>query len=605
MNPSNKNEEVRLKWFGIPKILPYLRPYRHVFARMIPLGALTTAIEAAYPLFNRYALIHFVGERTLQGMPLFLAAYLGLFAFHVLINFISTYDCGKMEVTINRELRGAAFRHLQTLSFSYYNQNSVGYIHARVMSDTGMIGELFSWELMDFVWSGAYLLGILVTMFILHPPLALLIFILLPIASILLIYFQKKLVFYNRRIREANATITGDYNEGITGGKSIKALHIEESMKEGFFRDTMTMRKEAVRESHFSSLFISTMVFTSSLVLALVLWRGGSLTKEGLMQIGTLSVFMSYALEMLDPIQNMIRTVSAAVATQVNIERFTRLMGERSEVFDTEDVIEKYGDSFHPKRENWEALHGDIEFCDVSFQYPDGDELVLSHFDLNVPRGTNVAIVGETGAGKSTLVNLVCRFFEPTEGEIRIDGRPVKERSLLWLHQNLGYVLQTPHLFSGSIRDNLRYGKPEASDEEIKKALDLVSAADLLEKLPDGLDSDVGEGGELLSTGEKQLLSFARAILADPKILILDEATSSIDTVTEKKIQDAIRTVIKGRTSFVIAHRLSTIVDADQILVVHDGKIVESGTHRQLLKKKGAYFRLYQKQYEELLWNEG
>ena len=320
------------------------------------------------------------------------------------------------------------------------------------------------------------------------------------------------------------------------------------------------------------------------------------------MQIGTLSVFMSYAIELLEPVQGIIETLSALAGIQVNIERLTRLLNEESDVADSPEVTEKYGDMFHPRKENWEELMGDVEFEDVSFRYPDGDEYVLDHFNLKVPRGTNVAIVGETGAGKSTLVNLVCRFFEPTKGRILIDGRDARERSQLWLHSNIGYVLQSPHLFSGSVRDNLRYGKPDATDEEIMEALKVVSADRVVERMDKGLDSDVGEGGSLLSTGEKQLLSFARAVLADPRILVLDEATSSIDTVTEKIIQSAIDRVIKGRTSFVIAHRLSTIVDADVILVVKGGRIIDRGTHRELMKRRGYYYDLYTRQYEELLW---
>ena len=320
------------------------------------------------------------------------------------------------------------------------------------------------------------------------------------------------------------------------------------------------------------------------------------------MRIGTLSVFMSYALEMLEPIQNIIETISAFSAIQVNIERLSRLLAEQSDVADTAQVVDRYGDTFHPKRENWEALKGDVEFRDVSFRYPDGEDYVLEHFNLKVPKGTNSAIVGETGAGKSTLVNLVCRFYEPTKGQVLIDGRDARERSQLWLHSNIGYVLQSPHLFSGTVRDNLRYGKPDATDEEIMEALRIVSAQDVLAKMDKGLDSDVGEGGELLSTGEKQLFSFARAILADPKILVLDEATSSIDTVTEKKIQNAIAILIRGRTSFVIAHRLSTIVDADVILVVRDGRIIGKGTHEELMRERGYYYQLYRRQYEELVW---
>ena len=259
----------------------------------------------------------------------------------------------------------------------------------------------------------------------------------------------------------------------------------------------------------------------------------------------------------------------------------------------------RYGDVFEPRRENWEELAGDVAFEDVTFRYPDGKELVLEHFNLQVPRGTMVAIVGETGAGKSTLVNLACRFFEPTSGRVLVDGRDVRERSQLWLHSQIGYVLQSPHLFSGTVRDNLRYGNPAATDAEIREALRLVSADAIVDRMEKGLDSEVGEGGEMLSTGEKQLLSFARALLANPRILVLDEATASVDTVTEKIIQDAIGTILRGRTSFVIAHRLSTIVGADVILVVRDGKIVERGTHRELMARQGHYHALFTRQYED------
>ena len=291
--------------------------------------------------------------------------------------------------------------------------------------------------------------------------------------------------------------------------------------------------------------------------------------------------------------------ISDLITGQVNIERLTKLLGTKSDVEDTPEVVEKYGDAFDAKRGNWEPIRGDIEFDDVSFKYPDGDEYVLEHFSLKIPFGTNIAIVGNTGAGKSTLANLICRFYEPTSGRVLIDGRDARERSQLWLHSALGYVLQTPHLFSGTVRENLLYGNPNATEEEINRALHLVSAESVIEHLEKGLDTDVGEGGDLLSTGEKQLISFARAVLADPRILVLDEATASVDTITEQKIQSAIDTIIKDRTSIVIAHRLSTVRNADWILVVQDGKIVEQGTHSELMKQGGTYFRLYTRQYED------
>ena len=602
MSENKKSEyDVHLKFFGIPKIWPFIRPYRGIIFFMIVLGVLASLIDSIYPLFNQYALDHFVALKTLDTLKPFVILYIVILLVQVIMNFVSTYLAGKIEMSVDRDLRNASFDHLQELSFAYFNQNNVGYVHARVMSDTGKIGMLVSWHMMEIVWQGSYLIFVLINMFLINVRLAGMIIVIVPVAVLLIAYFQKKLVVLNRRIREINSTITGDFNEGITGAKSVKTMVIEDKMNRDFRKDTKEMEDVSVHTARYSAAFSSVVMMMSSIALAIVLWQGGIITMNGVMMIGTLSVFMNYALNMLDPIQSIISTISQMIAIQVNIERLTDLLNTKSDVSDTPEVIEKYGDTFHPKKENWEPLYGDVEFRDVSFMYPDGNEWVLEHFNLKVPRGTNVAIVGETGAGKSTLVNLVCRFFEPTRGQILIDGRDARERSQLWLHSHIGYVLQTPHLFSGTVRENLRYGKPDASDEEIWKALDLVDARQVVEKMDKGLDSEVGEGGDNLSVGEKQLLSFARAILADPQILVLDEATASIDTLTEKKIQDAIFTVIKGRTSFVIAHRLSTIVDADVILVVKDGKIIERGKHDELMKQHGYYYDLYTRQYEEMV----
>ena len=599
MKKSGYNDNaVSLPFFGIPKLFPFLVRYRGRIALMILLGFVSSLIDALYPLFNRYALDHYVAEGTLHGVTWFIIFYLVILFFQAAVNYKTMYDSGKVEMAVDRDLRNAAFDHLQTLSFSYFNQNSVGYVHARVMSDTGKIGEAVSWRMMDCVWNGAYILFALVVMAVTNIRLALLVILLLAGATGLIALFQKKLVVLNREIREKNSVITADINEGITGARSIRLLGIGDKMLSEYRADTEAFRSISVRAGRHAALLLSAVTFMSSVILAVVLTRGGMETREGVMKIGTLSVFMSYAVGMIEPLQFIIENVSGFIAIQVNIERLTRLLEEPPDVADSPEVIEKYGTSFSPKKENWEELKGDVEFDDVTFRYPDGEENIMEHFCLKVPYGTNIAIVGETGAGKSTLVNLVCRFYEPTEGRLLIDGRDVRERSQLWLHSHLGYVLQTPHLFSGTVRENLKYGKPDATDEEIREALALVRADYVVEKIG-GLDAEVGEGGSQLSTGEKQLLSFARALLADPKLLILDEATSSIDTLTERAIQNAISVVTKGRTSFVIAHRLSTITGADLILVVHDGKIVEQGTHRELLEAKGRYFALFTRQNEE------
>ena len=598
MSEKNESEFKTLPMLGIPELLPYLKPYRKLLAGMAALGLVASIMDSVMPLFNRYALNHFIGEQKLDTLGLFIVTYIGVTFVKVTADFISLLMAGKAEMSVNRDLRNASFNHLQTLSFSYFNQNSVGYIHARVMSDTGKIGELVAWRLMDIVWNVSYILAVIIVMFSLNVRLALLFVLIIPIATALITYFGRKYMVLNRKIREINSRITGNFNEGITGIRSIKTMAIEEVIDTDFKAETGNMKRTSVHAMHYGSILSTFVTGIGSVALALVLWQGGLLTRELAIEIGTLSVFISYAVGIMDPIEMLTETIAGIIAIQVNIERFTKLMKTESDVADRPDVIERYGDTFHPKKENWEELIGDIEFRDVSFQYPDGKELVLEHFNLKVPHGTNVAIVGETGAGKSTLVNLVCRFYEPTEGQVLIDGRDARDRSQLWLHSNIGYVLQTPHLFSGTVRDNLKYGNEQADDEQIMHALKLVNAEGIVAKMENGLDSDVGEGGDQLSVGEKQLLSFARALLADPKILILDEATSSVDTVTEKAVQSAISTVVKGRTSFVIAHRLSTIIDADVILVVQDGKIIEQGKHRDLMKRKGYYYGLYTRQFE-------
>ncbi len=596
---NDKKKSSRVKWFGIPNLMPYMKPYGRLILWMITMAFYGSAMDAVIPLFQQYAIDNYIADSTLKGIGWFLAAYVFIILTQTASNYISAFGACKLELSVGRDLKRESFNHLQTLSFSYFNRNSVGYVHARVMSDTDRIASTLAWSMAEGMWHTAYLLCAIVMMLILNWKMALCVLVIVPVVAVSSVYFQKKLVFFHRQVREKNSRITSAFNEGITGATTTKTLVVEDKMEKEFDGLTTDMKKVSVRAMHFRAAFISTTTFAASLALSLVLWRGGIVTREGLMLIGTLTVFMNYAQGMMEPIQWLVQAISSLVNVQVNVERFTTLMETKSDVEDTPEVIEKYGDTFNPKKENWEELHGDIEFRDVTFRYPDGDENILEHFDLKVPQGTNVAIVGETGAGKSTLVNLVCRFYEPAKGQVLIDGRDARERSQLWLHSNIGYVLQTPHLFSGTVLENLRYGREDATMEEIEAAVKAVSADGIITRLPDGYNSQVGEGGNSLSTGEKQLLSFARALLADPRIFVLDEATSSVDTVTECLIQEAIEKVMAGRTSFIIAHRLSTIRRADIILVVHAGKIVERGTHAELMAQKGVYYGLYTRQYKE------
>lgn len=581
------------------KMLPFFKPYRWLLLSIVLLMLGSAGIDVIFPLFQRYAVDRFIMEGSLSQLGFFIAFYAALVLIQTGIVIVFSRQAMSVEMQVGRDLKRASFVHLQKLSLSFYNVNSVGYLLARVMSDTGRIGSMIAWGLVDILWALAYVVGVFISMFLLNGKLALLIAVVVPLIAILTVFFQNKLLNNNRRIRKMNSRISGAYNEGIVGAKTSKTLVIEEKNLREFQKESKEMYQTMLHGYKLSAIYIPSILFFSSIATALVLARGGYLVMNQALQFGTFSAFISYAVGIFEPIQQLARTFSNVIATQANIERVSGLLEKPEEITDTPEVIEKYGDSFHPKKENWEPIKGDIEFEDVSFKYPDGNEYVLEHFNLKIPAGTNVAIVGETGAGKSTLVNLACRFFEPTSGRVLIDGRDYRERSQLWLHSNIGYVLQNPHLFSGTLRENIRYGNLEATDEDIERVAKSVSADTVVANLENGYDSDVGEGGDRLSTGEKQLVSFARAVLADPRIFVLDEATSSIDTQTEQLIQNAIGNLLKNRTSFLIAHRLSTIRQADLILVVKDGRIVQQGTHMELMKKRGAYFDLYSKQFAE------
>ena len=581
------------------RLLPLLSSFRRDFALMLIFNLACAVVDVALPLFQRYAIATFIEGNTLRGLVPYGLCYLAVILFQALSVVAFGRNAMYIEMSLGRDLRRDLFHHLQTLSLSFYNVTPVGYLIARVMSDTNRIAGMISWNLADLLWAIFYVLGSFGAMLILNWKLALVVMLVVPAIALLTGYFQGRILHWNRKVRKLNSKITGAFNEGISGARTTKTLGTEEESEARFGQVTGEMHDAGIRAARLSAVYIPLVLFCSSLAVAIVLLRGGSMVVEQVLAIATLSAFASYAVGVFEPIQTIAANLSEFISLQASIERVTGLLDEKPMIVDAPEVVERYGDAFHPKQENWEPLQGEIEFRDVSFRYPDGGEDVLSHFNLHIPAGTTVAIVGETGAGKSTLVNLACRFFEPTAGQILIDGRDYRERSQLWLHSNIGYVLQNPHLFSGTVRDNIRYGRLEATDEEVEAAARAVSADTVVAKLEHGWDSDVGEGGDRLSTGEKQLISFARAVLADPRIFVLDEATASIDTQTEQLIQQAIDHLLRDRTSFLIAHRLSTIRRADLILVVRDGQIVERGTHGELLRKKGYYHELYSRQFAE------
>lgn len=578
------------KW---KRIFPYVKRIK-LSAVLVLIFMLVSALsESVYPMFTSFAVNSFVVPGTTDGIWKFFAAFGGAILIGGAAVIIYCHNAITVEMQLGKMLKRECFVHLQRLPLSYYNKSSVGYLLARVMSDTDRISGVIAWGIVHLLWHVCYIVGAFACMFALNARLAAILLVIIPVVAIVTWFFQKKILVVNRSVRHINSQITGAYNEGITGAKTSKTLVIEDKNCREFSGLTTEMYKKSVISSMLTAILLPLVLFCGSAAVAVVLQQGGKSVMVGGLDLGVLSAFITYAVAIIDPVVQIANVFSDIITAQVCIERVTNLIDEPCTIEDTPEVIAKYGDVFEPKRENWEKIHGDIAFEHVWFRYPDGGEYVLEDFSLTVPAGSTVAIVGETGAGKSTIVNLVCRFFEPTKGRILIDGKDIKERSQLWLHSSLGYVLQDPHLFSGTIADNIRYGKLDATDEEVRRAAELVSADKIAAKFETGYDTYVGESGDRLSTGEKQLISFARALIADPPIFVLDEATSSIDTETEQLIQNAISRVLHGRTSFIIAHRLSTIRHADMILVVDKGKIIERGTHSELIEKNGHYAGLY------------
>lgn len=579
------------------KLFIMMRPLKRTIAIALLCGVMLAVVDVAYPLLNRYAIDTIIASGDLSLLPRFIAMY-ALYVV-VLVGAVYTFilAAGKIQNQLAYIIRKRAFEKLQNLPFAYYDRTPAGWIMARLTSDSRQLSDILSWGLIDMTWGLLMMIGITVVMFVINVKLALITLSILPLLLIASIYFRKRILKAYRHIRKQNSKITGAFNEGIGGAKTTKTLVLEESNFKEFDRLTTSMRRHSIRAAMFAGLYFPTILFIASIATALVFYYGGIDVSTGVITIGVLYVFVSYVGQFFDPVMQMANILARFQEAQASAERIMALIEEDPDIKDTKEVLARYGTLENPKRENWEPLKGDITFDDVTFKYSKGEQ-VLKNFSLDVKAGQSVALVGHTGAGKSTIVNLICRFYEPTTGQILIDGKPMKDRSIGWLHDKLGYVLQSPHLFSGTIMENIRYGNVHADDYACIEAAKLVKADDFIKRFEKGYDTEVGEGGARLSVGQKQLISFARALIADPRILILDEATSSVDTQTEKALQHAIETVMEGRTTFVIAHRLSTIVHADMILVLEDGEILERGSHETLIKNRGAYYRLYTNQFQ-------
>jgi ATP-binding cassette subfamily B protein len=498
------------------------------------------------------------------------------------------YLAGILGERIRYDLRKKMFIHLQELSLSYYNVTPVGWIMSRVTSDSERVAELVTWGFLDVTWGLTNILTAAIFMLMINWQLALIVFLSIPLLVIVAVQFKKKIIVEFRNVRKINSKITGAYNETITGVTVIKAFGREEDNMQSFDGLTSEMYRAGYRAAWLSALFLPVVMLISSFATATIVGFGGYQTQIGNMSIGGIQAFVSYVVFMIWPIQEMARVYAEMQHSVASAERIFSLIDAVPEITDRPDA-------FDPG-----SIQGDVVFEDVNFYYEE-DKPVLESFNLQVKRGETIALVGPTGGGKTTIVNLLCRFFEPKEGTICIGGRDYEDIAIHAIQSRVGVVLQTPHLFSGTIRDNIRYGKLDATDEEIGAAAQLAGAHDFIMKLEKGYDDEVGEGGSLLSVGQKQLISLARAVLREPEIFIMDEATSSVDTITEALIQKGMENLMEGRTSFVIAHRLSTIKNADRILVIKDGSIVEMGNHAELLRQRGHYYRLYTSQFRSEL----
>jgi ATP-binding cassette, subfamily B, bacterial len=594
-------EETYNKHFDLvlwKKLLKFVKPHKKLMVQLALIMTSVGAVEATFPMLTKYAIDNYITRGTYEGIGKFGLFYGLMIALQIFNVWCLIAFAGKAETKICYDIRKAGFKHLQELSFSYFDKTPIGWIMARMTSDIQRLSDTLAWGLVDMVWGAVMMVFISAYMFYLNAKLALITMTVIPLLAVISIYFQKKILESYRTVRKTNSRITGAFNEGIMGAKTTKTLVSEERNLGEFKELTGEMYKSSVMAAILSSIYAPIVLTLGSIGTALALNFGGKGVISEVISYGTLAAFISYSIQFFEPVRELARVLAEMLSAQASAERVMSMIDSEAEVKDSPEVIEKYGDIFNPKKENWPKIKGNISFKNVYFQYKDGEK-VLENFNIDIKAGESIALVGETGSGKSTIVNLACRFYEPTTGQVLIDGVDYRERSLLWLQSQLGYVLQTPHLFNGTISENIRYGRLEATDEEVVKAAKMVNAHDFIIELEKGYDTSVGEGGNRLSTGQKQLISLARAILADPKIFVLDEATSSVDTETEVIIQNAVNKLLEGRTSFIIAHRLSTIRSADRILVIHDGKLIEEGNHKTLINKRGYYYKLYTNQFME------
>ncbi len=588
------------------KILKFALPHKGKILAVMTAGAVVSCFDICLPFLTG----RIVDAVMAHGTATVLRGYMWAYALVIagfctcILSFIAL--AGRITVSISYDVRQTCFDKLQRLPFAYYDRKAVGWLVARMTSDCSNLSRVMAWSLLDLTWGSCTLIGITLLMFSLAWRLALVVITIGPILIAISRYYQVRLLKTSRALRKANSQTTAAFNEGIVGVKTSKSMVREERNAEEFAHLTETMYGHAVRNALYASMFWPMMLSVCGVGIALALRFGGLGVIHGQMTLGALATFLQIVFFIQFPVQELTNAITQIQGAQASAERVQGLLDAEVEIEDSPLVIEKirkHGASPRAKTADpHTAIDGmdsrvhSIEFRNVGFSYR-GGQTVLSDFNLRVRAGESIAIVGPTGGGKTTIVGLACRFYEPASGQILINGIDYRDRSLKWLQSNLGMVLQQPYLFSGTVKENIRYGRLGATDEEIVQAAKLTEAHDFIKLMKDGYNAAVGEGGNQLSTGQKQLIALARAIIANPQIFVMDEATSSVDTHTERAIQAAIDRILKNRISFVIAHRLSTIKSASRILVVEAGRIIEDGNHHSLIRQRGHYCELYTNQF--------
>jgi ATP-binding cassette, subfamily B, bacterial len=566
------------------RIMGLSRPHWKIVAGFLFAILIVAGLDSLFTFLSKRIIDEGIVARNLDALVDILTLYGLLTIVQAVMVFAFIYMVGILGERIRFDLRQRMFNHLQALSLSYYSRTPVGWIMSRVTSDSDRVSELITWGLLDSAWAVMNILTAMAFMLYINWQMALIIFAVLPVLLFVAIEFRKRILYQFRDVRKMNSKITGAYNENITGVRVVKALGRQDENLKEFGELSGGMYKAGYRAAWLSALFLPTVQMISAIALGSIVWYGGLQAQYGTMTIGGIQAFVSYVTFMMWPIQDLARIFAEIQHAIASAERIFSLLDAVPEVADRPNAIDPG------------SIQGDIEFIHTTFWY-DEDKPVLKDFNLHVQRGETIALVGPTGGGKSTIVNLLCRFYEPKDGWIKIGGTDYTQYALHAIQSRIGVVLQTPHLFSGTVRDNIRYGRLDAKDGEIEEAAKLAGAHDFIMKLDKGYDQQVGEGGNLLSVGQKQLISLTRAIMAKPEIFIMDEATSSVDTLTEALIQKGMENLMKNSTSFIIAHRLSTIKRANRILVIEEGQIAEMGTHSELLRKRGKYYHLYTRQF--------